>query len=153
VSDLPLAPGREYQAVVAQHGQVAVRSLELSLVCEEEATFTQGTDVRREIREVYRQLLWQREGFRLAPGQPFLEHCLFRVPQTAMHSFQSPHNAVRWKLVVRGESAAWPLFERDFPLVVYPGEATMQLEVTSQAARAVLQPPVALPPALAEVRA
>lgn len=139
ISELPLAPGREYQAAVAQHGHATMRSLELSLVCEEEATFTQGTDVRREIREVYRQSLWRREQFQIEPGRPQLESCCFRVPTTAMHSFQSAHNAVRWKLVVRGEASSWPVFERDFPLVVYPGEATMQLEVASQAARRALE--------------
>jgi hypothetical protein len=152
ISDLPLAPGREYQAVVAQHGRARMRSLALSLVCEEEATFTQGTDVRREIREVYRQLLWKRDDFQLAAGQPFREACSFHVPQAAMHSFQSPHNAVRWKLVVRGEAAAWPVFERDFPLVVYPGEATMQLEVANQAARIILPAPT-LAATLTEIRA
>ena len=152
ISDLPLAPGREYQVAVAQHGHATIRSLELFLVCAEEATFTQGTDVRREIREVFRQSLWKREDFRLAPGRPFLESCALRVPHCAMHSFQSAHNAVRWKLVVRGESASWPVFQRDFPLVVYPGETTMQLELASQAARIALQPP-ATAAGLAEVRA
>jgi hypothetical protein len=52
---------------------------------------------------------------------------------------------VRWKLVVRGQAASWPVFERDFPLVVYPGEATMQLELAGQAARLSLQRPDSLP--------
>ncbi|MDX1944114.1 MAG: hypothetical protein SFU86_01805, partial [Pirellulaceae bacterium] len=38
VSDHPLIPGREYQVVLAQHGHIMVKSLELLLVCEEEAT-------------------------------------------------------------------------------------------------------------------
>jgi hypothetical protein len=37
-----------------------------------------------------------------------------------MHSFLSPHNAVVWKIIVRAESAKWPRFEREFPVVVYP---------------------------------
>lgn len=139
ISDLPLAPGREYQVVVAQHGHAVIRSLELSLVCEEEATFTQGTDVRREIREIYRRTLWKREAFRIEPAKPFQENCSLLVPLTAMHSFQSPHNAVRWKLVVRGEAATWPVFQRDFPLVVYPGEETMQIELASRASRVASQ--------------
>ena len=39
-----------------------------------------------------------------------------------MHSFQSPHNVVRWSFMVHGEPESWPAFERRFPLVVYPGE-------------------------------
>jgi len=153
ISELPLTPGRDYLVVVAQHGHATMNSLELSLVCDEEATFTQGTDVRRETREVYRQRVWLREGFRIEPGLPFLESSTFTVPATAMHSFQSPHNAVRWKLVVRGQAASWPVFERDFPLVVYPGEATMQLELAGQTARRSLQPLALLPAGMAGVQA
>lgn len=139
ISELPLVPGREYQAVVAQHGHVTMKLLELSLVCEEEATFTQGTDIRTEVREVFRQLCLARRDFRIELGIPFTQACNIRVPATAMHSYQSPHNVVRWKLVVRGEAESWPTFERGFPLVIYPGEATMQVEVGSQIMRSALQ--------------
>ncbi len=152
ISDLPVSPGRDYQVVVAQHGYATMNSLELSLVCEEEATFTQGTDVRREVREVYRRPIWRREGFRIEPGLPFLESSSLSVPANAMHSFQSPHNVVRWKLVILGQAASWPVFERHFPLVVYPGEATMQLELAGQAARR-SQQPAALPAGMAGVQA
>jgi hypothetical protein len=40
-----------------------------------------------------------------------------------MHSFHTPYNVIRWKLVVRGQAEAWSAFERGFPLVVYPGQA------------------------------
>jgi hypothetical protein len=52
-----------------------------------------------------------------------------------MHSFQTPHNGVRWKLVVQGQVEGWPEFERGFAIVVYPGEATSHVEVTPSAAR------------------
>src|SRR5262249_34950389 len=129
ISDPPLVPGREYQAVITQQGQVTIRSLQLWLVCEEEATFTQGTDIRTEAREVYRQSCFERRDFRIEPGMPFTESCRVTVPAAAMHSFQSPHNVVRWKLIVLGEPEGWPNFERGFPIVVFPGEATMQVEV------------------------
>jgi hypothetical protein len=141
ISDLPLVPGREYQAVIAQHGHVAMRSLAVWLVCEEEATFTQGTDIRTEAREVFRQMCFERRDFRIEPGIPFTDTCNIAVPATAMHSFQSAHNLVRWKLVVRGEAETWPLFERGFPIVVYPGETTMQLEVGSHVTRNALKTP------------
>ncbi|HZN35297.1 MAG TPA: hypothetical protein VFB80_15820 [Pirellulaceae bacterium] len=148
ISDLPLAPGHEYQVAIAQHGQLTMKSLELWLVCEEEATFTQGTDIRSEVREVWRQLCFERRDFRIEAGVPFQEQCAIAVPPTAMHSFYSPHNAVRWKLVARGEADGWPAFERGFPLVVYPGEATQQVEVAGHVARAALTPPhVPLPAA------
>jgi len=151
ISDLPLAPGRAYQAVVAQQGNVSMKSLQVWLVCDEEATFTQGTDIRTETREVYRQLCFERRDFRIEPAIPFTDTATIPVPPSAMHSFQSPHNMIRWKLIVRGESESWPLFERGFPIVVYPGEETMHVQVGSHVTRHALKTPAL--PAAAGVRA
>lgn len=147
ISDLPLAPGHEYQVAIAQHGQLTMKSLELWLVCEEEATFTQGTDIRTEAREVSRLLCFERRDFQIEAGVPFQNHCAVAVPPTAMHSFHTPHNAVRWKLVARGEAEGWPVFERGFPLVVYPGEATQKIEVAGRVTRAALSPHASAPAA------
>jgi hypothetical protein len=136
---MPLVPGREYQAVFSQHGHVTMKSLQVWLVSEEQATFTQGTDIRSEVREVYRQTCFERCSFRIEPAAPFTALCTVGIPASAMHSFQSAHNAVRWKLVVRGEAESWPVFERGFPIVVYPGESTMQVEVGSQVTRNALK--------------
>ena len=57
-----------------------------------------------------------------------------------MHSFQSRHNVVRWKLVVRGEAEAWPMFERGFPIVVYPATMIAQAEVEKAVRPAVATP-------------
>jgi hypothetical protein len=43
-----------------------------------------------------------------------------------MHSFTSAHNAVRWRLVVRGTPERWPAFSRVFPIVVFPPAADAQ---------------------------
>jgi hypothetical protein len=142
ISDLPLVPGRAYQASLVQNGNVAMRSLEVWLICEEEATFTQGTDIRTETREVYRQSCFERQHFTIETNEPFSDVCHIVVPLSAMHSFQSAHNVVRWKLVVRGEAEKWPVFQRGFPVVVYPGETTMQIEVGSRVARHALMPAV-----------
>jgi hypothetical protein len=146
ISDLPFVPGSRYQAVISQQGHVKIQSLQLWLVCEEEATFTQGTDIRTEVREVYRQSCFERCDFRIEPTIPFTETCTVSVPASAMHSFQSAHNVVRWKLVVRGDAESWPRFERGFPIVVYPGEATMHVEIGSQVTHHALKTP-ALPAA------
>jgi hypothetical protein len=134
ISELPLAPGREYQVAIAQDGHVTMKSLSVWLVCEEEATFTQGTDIRTEVREVLRQQCFERRDFSIEPGVPFRDACTVVVPADAMHSFQSGHNAVRWLLLVHGEAEGWPEFDRGFPVVVYPGEATRQAQVASEAA-------------------
>jgi len=41
-------------------------------------------------------------------------------PAGAMHSFASEHNAIRWRIVVRGQPERWPVFVRVFPVIVYP---------------------------------
>ena len=119
---------------------ISVKSLELWLVCEEEATYRQGTDIRTEVRRVFEQQLWSHRDFRIEPIEPFQAAAALPLPATAMHSFHSDHNSVNWQLVVRGEVAHWPPFERGFSLVVYPGEATLRVEVSANVARNALRP-------------
>ena len=42
------------------------------------------------------------------------------IPNEAMHSFVSPHNQINWRLIVQGKVGKFPMFERVFPLIVYP---------------------------------
>jgi hypothetical protein len=147
ISEHPLIPGREYQVSLSQHGQIAVKSLEVWLVCEEEATYRQGTDIRTEIRRVHQQRVSSHADFRIEPIAPFQASIVVPIPPAAMHSFHSPHNSVNWKLVVRGEVAHWPPFERGFPIVVYPGESTLRVEVSASALRNAQRTPEAAAPA------
>ncbi|HZL89129.1 MAG TPA: hypothetical protein VFB96_12190 [Pirellulaceae bacterium] len=124
----PLWPARQYQVHLSQSGHIAVKSLSLWLTCDEEVTYHQGTDIRHEVRTVYQEKLYERADFGIEPGIPFQTECTLSIPPTAMHSFQSEHNAVHWWLVVRGSLAYWPKFERRFPIIVYPGEATAAAE-------------------------
>jgi hypothetical protein len=142
ISDLPLLPGGTYQVALAQHGHIRVKVLQLWLVCEEEATYQQGTDIRTERREVASQQLFEQLDFEITPAVPFQASCDLPTPASAMHSFHSQHHSITWKLVVRGEAAGWPAFERGFPVVVYPGESTMHLELGGSVARAAKRPPL-----------
>ena len=54
------------------------------------------------------------------------------VPESAMHSFVSPHNALMWALLVRGRMARWGDFERRFPIYVYPTATTKTSAPTEQ---------------------
>jgi len=127
ISDLPLRPGRTYRLFLSQTGRLTVRSLELSLVCEEEATYRQGTDIRTERCCVHRDVVFARENFTIEPGKAFEQEFDLTVPTDVMHSFQARHNAVHWILVVRGDVRSWPTFERCFPVVVYPAEPTERI--------------------------
>ena len=120
ISDHPLYPGQRYEILLSQSGHLSVRWLEMNLVCEEEATYRQGTDVRRETVQVYQQPVFHRVGFDIETEAPFQNRCELEIPRGVMHSFQSGHNAVYWKLTVRGDVVGWPPFQRNFPIIVYP---------------------------------
>jgi len=124
ISDHPLYPGGQYKVFLTQSGRLAMRSLELWLACDEEATYRQGTDMRNETRRVFLERIFQQTDFEIGPGRPFEHLCELEFPRGAMHSFQSGHNTVAWKLIVRGEAARWPPYERTFPVIVYPDPPT-----------------------------
>jgi len=120
ISDHPLRPGGTYKLFVFQAGRLTVNRLEVALVCEEEATFTCGTDTRTETREVYSQPLFSREGFEVVRGMPFEAELEFTVPAQVMHSFKAEYNSINWKVMVSGDVAGWPDYRRAFPIVVLP---------------------------------
>jgi hypothetical protein len=51
-----------------------------------------------------------------------------------MHSVQSPHTRVTWKLVAKVSATSWPIFIRSFPLVVYPLKEAAPSRVPARAA-------------------
>jgi hypothetical protein len=120
VSDHPLFPGHTYRGFVSQTGRLQVRWYQMQLVCEEQAVYQQGTDTRRDVRRVYRATAFSQRKFEITPQQAFQNEFGFTVPQSAMHSFESPHNAVIWSIVARGRMVTWGDFERRFPVYVYP---------------------------------
>ena len=120
VSEHPITPGKPFEVYLTQAGRLSVKSLRLLLVCEEEATYRQGTDTRTERRSVHEQLVYACENFEIMPELPYEHRLRLSVPSDAMHSFQSEHNAVHWQLVVQGEVEKWPDYQRMFPIVVYP---------------------------------
>jgi hypothetical protein len=124
VSDYPLTLGGEYELALTQTGRLHIESLDVRLVCEEMATFHQGTNSRATVRRVYEQLLISRQNFEIHHGLPFEARARLPVPAAAMHSFQATHNRVEWKIVVRGAVQRWPDFERGFPLVVCPASGS-----------------------------
>lgn len=116
----PFFPGTLYHGFVSQSGRLHVRWLQVQLACDEEAIHQQGTDTRRAGSRVYRATLFSQRKFDITPQQPFEADFEISVPESAMHSFVSQHNAVTWALVVRGRTGRWGEFERRFPVYVYP---------------------------------
>jgi hypothetical protein len=120
ISEHPLHPGGQCRLFVSQWGRLKVNSFEVLLICEESATYRQGTDTRTETREVHRQEIFRREGFQVRHGVPFEAECELAVPAGAMHSFKADHNEIHWKLVVKGDVAGWPDYKRTFPVIIHP---------------------------------
>ncbi len=120
ICDHPLYPGEEYILHVAQHGRLKLRRLRIELCCEEETFFRQGTDVRVERQEAFSEVLFTERDVTVDPQVPWAQQLCFVLPANVMHSFVGSHNAIRWKIVVIGESRPWPSFCRSFPVVVHP---------------------------------
>jgi len=123
ISDHPLYPGRSYQVFLSQSGQLRVKRLEIALVCEEEAAYRHGTDIRTDRAQVYRKAIFSKKNFDISPGLSHEEQVDLPIPENAMHSFKSTSNAVRWRLILTCRAQGWPLIERAFPIVVYPCSA------------------------------
>jgi hypothetical protein len=120
VDSLPLVSGRSYRLFMVQYGRMSLRKLRIALVCEESATYHQGTDLRVETAEVYRKSISEQTKCRVDFGRPYELDCEVLVPPDVMHSFQSAHNAINWKIVVEGDPIRWPSYSRSFPVVVFP---------------------------------
>jgi len=120
VSEHPLAVGRNYRAYFLQIGRMQLKSLAVLLVCEESASYQQGTDSRTEVLTVYEEELRLWRGLNVEPGQPYEADITFGIPESAMHSFRSPHNEIRWLLCVRGETEQGQAIDRRFTLRVRP---------------------------------
>ncbi len=120
ISDHPLWPGGDYEVYLVQGGHLSLKAIDISLECEEQAAYRQGTDTRTDRRLVHRQTLWHQENVETLPGQPLEAKCPLHVPQTAMHSFAADNNQVQWSLTVRADAEGWPAFERQFRVVVFP---------------------------------
>ncbi len=120
ISDHPLVPGGQYDVLLAQGGTGVFRQLQMSLELEEQATFRQGTDTRTERVTIWCRPLVDCRDVSPAPESRFETRTSFGIPADAMHSFTSPHNAVQWRLVVRGVTDRRPAFVRVFPVVVFP---------------------------------
>jgi hypothetical protein len=120
VSDHPLYPGASCQALVSHTGQLTLDRLEVFLVCEEQASYRQGTDTRTEVQRIFHERIFSIADIQIQPALPFEERFDLQIPEQAMHSFRSPHHEIRWKLLVRVEVRKWPAAERSFSVLVYP---------------------------------
>ncbi len=120
ISDHPFEPGGQYCLFLSQSGRLTINSMGVWLVCEEAATYRQGTNTRTETQEVHRQELFCRQQFQIERGLRFETEIELSVPEGAMHSFKADHNEINWALAVEGDVVGWPRYKRSFPVIVRP---------------------------------
>lgn len=116
----PLYPGESYELYLHQSGRMSMNRLTLRLVCEEEAQFHQGTNLRIENQRVHEATLHDQQQFEITLEQPCEVRTRLTIPSGAMHSFEGEHNKINWRLIVEGDVAHWPNFRRAYTLIVYP---------------------------------
>lgn len=122
VDRFPIRPQEPCRVFISQGGRLKMYWLNVMLVCEEEVIFTHGTNTRREVQRVFQKQLFCEEGFEITASSPFEYEFVMELPEHAMHSFVSPRNQVKWLILVEGAAAGCPVFNRVFPLIVYPKE-------------------------------
>ncbi len=122
VSDYPLETSGSYRAFISQTGRVRLRLIDVFLICEEEATYNQGTDFRTEQNVVWEQRLFRQRGISITPDHPFDSEFDLELPADCMHSFKSPNNRVHWKIVVTAQAKNWPSLRRVFGVTVHPAK-------------------------------
>jgi hypothetical protein len=122
VENHPFRPGGVYEIHVAQAGRLRMNRLEIVLACDERATYHQGTDTRTDVQRVFEKRFYHREDFAIVPGDQLEDRFVLTVPPEAMHSLATDHNEVAWSLIVRGDVAHWPDYDRRFRVCIYPPE-------------------------------
>jgi hypothetical protein len=114
VSTHPLVLGGSSRIHVAQRGLIALKRVELRLICTEAATYIAGTSTATATKEVVRHLIADPDE-NPAGGLPL--EIDFTVPADAMHSFEAPNNKIIWTLRVTARFFGFALRD-DYRLAV-----------------------------------
>lgn len=118
----PLLPGDTCELAFSWDGKAFLRQLQILFICEESASYQQGTDTRTETRLVHREELlderdvWAKEDPRVHQRRRIV------LPEGAMHTFEAKNNKVLWKVrVICQTSGLLRLkFTDDLPVQVVP---------------------------------
>jgi hypothetical protein len=125
----PLTVGGTTEGYLLQQGQMQLSTLVLRLVMEEVANYQQGTNSQTAVERVYEKEIRRWRGLEVARGLPFEADFVVAIPPSAMHSFRSPHNEIRWLLEVQGKTTRQQEIVKRFPLCVLPSGTRLPGEV------------------------
>lgn len=101
-----------------------VDQVKISLVGEEQATYSRGTDTSTDTKAFYKQRLvgedQKRGKYDPAQTRDDRGEVIVQVPLDTMHSFNANNNKIVWKLVVKAEVPRWPDPKDEYDLTVLP---------------------------------
>jgi hypothetical protein len=112
----PVRIGGEFGWLVQQTGRFTLRSANVRLLCIESATYRQGTSDTTDTKTTHTLPL-------PSTAEEGLPRGLFAVPADVMHSFESGHHKISWKLELTGQVLG-VTYSTAFPVVLVPAGAT-----------------------------
>lgn len=116
-----LAPGQSFEVLVIQAGRMRLNELTLRLVCEEKATYRQGTSTTTATEKVLDEVLLSAKDAEIDHARPLHVRGKGRIPFDAMHGFALGNNKLVWRIEAKGDVHRWPDFTREFAIEVRPG--------------------------------
>ncbi len=124
VSNSELQVGERFNVEYQQAFKVAseVSKASVSLVFQEAATYTQGTDTRTD-RHTNIVETHEIPGRRFEAGEALQQSLSMAIPSDAMHTFIADNNKLQWFVRVHVDIVDWPDLKEDFELRVLPQKA------------------------------
>ncbi len=123
----PVCPGETVQGLVRFRKGGPLSSIEVSLVCEERATYQQGSSSSTATEEVLDLPVFEAHDLqRVGPGDVF--EFDVPIPEDAMHSFDGGNNEIRWELRVRRVFPPDHEHTEEFLLDVFPIALVLRLD-------------------------
>lgn len=111
--------GKPLRLQYRTHGAVhRIGRLRISLHGVEKATYRHGKSRSTAEHEFYNAVLLETSD----PRQMLQGRLEAELPEGAMHSFQSDHAAIEWRLKIEGSVALWPDIQDELRLQVLPSE-------------------------------
>lgn len=107
----------EYQQAFKTASEVTQASV--SLLFQEAATYTQGTDTRTDHHKTIVET-YEVPGRRFESGEVLQQSFSMAIPNDAMHTFIANNNKLQWFIRVHVDLVDWPDLEEDYEVRVLP---------------------------------
>lgn len=124
ISNSELQVGERFNVEYQQAFKVAseVSKASVSLVFQEAATYTQGTDTRTD-RHTNIVETHEIPGRRFEAGEALQQSLSMAIPSDAMHTFIADNNKLQWFVRVHVDIVDWPDLKEDYEILVLPQKA------------------------------